>query len=69
MTTQVHFIFAMTALHNYIKDHAIEKIDYFEEEIDKETVLVFISNNVFLGTSLATFACMNRKRDVIANKM
>ena len=69
MTTQVHLIFAMTTLHNYIKDHIIEMIDYFEGEIDKETVLISISNIVSLGTSLAISTRMNRKRDVIINKM
>lgn len=40
MKTQVHLVFAMTALHNYIKDHATKEIEYFEEEIDEETVPV-----------------------------
>lgn len=69
MTTQVCFIFIMTALHNYIQDHAIEEISYFEEEINEETIPVSISNNVSLGTSLATSVCLNRKRNVITNKM
>lgn len=69
ITTQVHLVFAMTTLHNYIKDHAIEKIDYFKEKIDEEMIPVFISNNISLGTSLATSARMNRRRDIIANKI
>lgn len=69
MTTQVYLVFTMTTLHNYIQDHTIEKIDYFKEGIDKKMILVFTFDNVSLGTSLATFACMNRKRDIIANKM
>ena len=56
-------------MHNYIKNHTLQKIDYFKEEIDDITVSISTSNNVPFGTSLATFAYMNRKKDVIANKM
>lgn len=42
---------------------------FFEKEIDKKIILIFISNNVFLDNSLATFVYINWKKDIIINKM
>lgn len=69
ITTQVYFVFTMTILYNYIKDYATKKINYFDKGIDEEMVLVSIFDNISFGTSLATSAYMNKKRDIITNKM
>lgn len=60
MTTQVYLVFTITILHNYIKDHTIKEIDYFEEEIDEEMVLVSTFNIVFLDTLLAIYICSHK---------
>ena len=62
MTTQVHPIFSIIGLYNYIKDSTTEEIDYFEEEIDEEMIPVFISNNLSFGTSLAISTVMTWSR-------
>lgn len=59
----------MTTLHNYIKDYIHQKIDYFEEVIDDIMVLISISNNISLGTLLAISTYINKKRNIIANKI
>lgn len=69
MTTQVYLIFVMTALHHYIKDYATEKIDNFEERINEEIILISTFDNVSLGISLISSVSMNKKRDIIINKM
>lgn len=69
MATQVNLVLALTALHNFIKDHANQEIDYFEAEEDNSTSSVSVSDNLPLSASLATSTRMNRKRDAIANKM
>ena len=68
MTTQVNLIFAITASYYYINNYKSQEIDYFKEEMDYITVSISTSNNVLFDTLQATFACKNRKRDVIVNK-
>lgn len=62
MITQVYLVFIMTAIYNYIKDYVTKKIDYFEKKIDIKMVLISIFNKISLGTSLAIFAYINKKK-------
>lgn len=59
----------MIVLEHYIKNLAIEKRDYFEEEIDKEIVLISTFDNISFSTSLAISTPINSKTDGIVNKM
>lgn len=59
----------MITLYNYINDHKTENIDYFVKEIGKKTVPVLILDNLSFSISLIISAGINRKRDVIINKM
>lgn len=53
MTTRGNPVFAMTALHNLIMDHANQEIDHFEAEEDNLTVPIPTSEHSLCGTFLA----------------
>ena len=69
LKTQINLIFALTGLHNFIKDHPSQDIDYFEVENEDPIVQSGGSDNLLLGNSLVTSTRMNRKRDAIADAM
>lgn len=69
MTIQINFIFAITALHIYIKNYASQKINYFKKEIDNIIVSISTSNNISFDTSIAISICINKKKDIIAIKI
>lgn len=69
LKTQINLIFALTGLHNFIKDHPSQDIDYFEVENEDPIVQSGGSDNLLLDNFLVTFTRRNRKRDAIADAM
>ena len=69
LKTQINLIFALTGLHNFIKDHSSEDTDYFETENEDAIIQSGGSDNLSLGNSLVTSTRMNKKRDAIADAM
>lgn len=67
LKTQINLIFALTSLHNFIKNYLLEDTNYFEAENKDAIIQSSRSNNLFLGNSLVTSICMNKKRDVITD--
>ncbi len=67
LKTQINLIFALTGLHNFIKDHLLKDTDYFEAENDHAIIQFGGSNNLPLGNSLVISIRINKKRDVIAD--
>ena len=66
--TQIRLVFALTALHNFIRDNPSEEVDYFEQE-EENTQDPSTSEPGTFGNSLTTSTRMNQKRDRIANQM
>lgn len=66
--TQTRLVFALTALHDIIKDHSSEEVDYFEGE-EESAQYPPTSDFGLLGGSLATSIGMNEKRDRIPTWM
>lgn len=62
-------MFAIIILYNYTKDHASKKIYYFKKKINEKIVLVFISNNISFDILLGIFVYINKKIDIIINKI
>lgn len=62
-------MYALTALHNFIKDHQSEEIDYFEEQEDQAHSIPSHESEPAQGNSLGTSIEMNQKRDRISNQM
>ena len=67
LKTQINLIFALTDFHNFIKDHPLKNINYFEIENEDAIIQSSGSDNLSLGNSLITFTHMNKKRDAIAD--
>lgn len=55
-------------MHNFIKDHHWEDVDYFEQGED-QTEYAPTEDPGMLEGVLMTSICMNEKRDRIANEM
>lgn len=67
LQTQVQLVFALTALHNFIRNYPSEDVDYFEEESRAKYAT---GEDLGMGGNiLTTSAQMNQKRDRIANEM
>ena len=60
-------IFALTGLHNFIKDHLSKNTNYFEAKNEDAIIQFGGSNNLSLGNSLVIFIWMNRKKDAIVD--
>lgn len=69
LNIQINLIFILTSLHNFIKDHPLQDIDYFEVENKDPIIQSGVSDNLPLGNSLVTSTRMNRKIDAIADTM
>lgn len=50
--TQINLIFALTSLHNFIKDHLLQDINYFKADIDNFIILSNKFDNLLLSSSL-----------------
>lgn len=69
LRTQINLIFALTSLHNFIKDHPLQDIDYFEVENNDSIIPSSGSDNLPLGSFLVTSTRMKKIRDTIADAM
>lgn len=65
---QIWLVFVLTRLHNFIKNHLYEEINYFEER-DAIIHLHIIVDLGVLGNSLTTSIVINQKKDRIANEI
>lgn len=64
----MQLVFALNALHNFIRDYPPEDVDYFEEEESRAEYAT--GEDLGMGGNiLTTSAQMNQKRDRIANEM
>ena len=68
ITTQVHLVYAVTALHNFIRMHPAAETDYFEEMFDGNEGPDLIDQEP-QATSFSTSSRMNGIRDAIAGRM
>lgn len=65
LNTQINLIFALIALHNFIKNHFSQDIDYFEIK-DEEFIVYFNKFDNLLLKNFFISIYINKKRDIIA---
>lgn len=68
LQTQVQLVFALTALHHFIRDYPSEDVDYFEEEESRAEYAM--GEDLGMGGNILTASAqMNQKRDRIATEI
>lgn len=62
LKTQINLIFTLTCLHNFIKHHLSQDINYFKDKNKNLVLQSGGSNNLLFCNFLVTFTKMNEKK-------
>lgn len=67
LKTLINLIFALSSLHNFIKDHFLQDIDYFKDKNEDLVVPSGSSDNLLFDNSEFISIKMNKGRNAITN--